>query len=266
MSRFFVRTEPEDLRNGRIIITGEDVKHIAGVLRARTGETLVLCDGAGTDYDAVIEEISKEKVITRITAARVNQTEPPLDITLLQGIPKGDKMDLIIQKCVELGVNRFIPVTTARSVVRFRDARDAAVKALRWRRIALEAAKQCDRGRIPVVEEPVGVEEALKLAGGCGLKLLPYEEETDGSLRSVLHDFVRSAAGNAAAIFIGPEGGFERSEAEEAVRSGFSSVKLGPRILRTETAGMAVTSILMYELGDMGAGGGQLFGTGHNNT
>ncbi|NLK85918.1 MAG: 16S rRNA (uracil(1498)-N(3))-methyltransferase [Clostridiaceae bacterium] len=262
MSRFFVKTIPADLQNGRIIITGEDVKHIAGVLRARTGDPLVLCDAAGTDYDAVIEQISKENVITRIIDRKENHTEPPVDITLFQGIPKADKMDLIIQKCVELGVNRFVPVTTARSVVRFRDARDAAVKAVRWGRIALEAAKQCGRGRIPVVEEPVGVDAALKLAHGYDLMLLPYEEETEGSLRSVLHSFGRSIAGNGAvgdnaamrriAIFIGPEGGFERTETEKAVRSGFRSVKLGPRILRTETAGIAVSSIVMYELGDMG--------------
>lgn len=256
MSRFFVKTEPEDIRNGRIIITGEDVKHIAGVLRARTGEVLELCDGAGTDYDAVIEQILKDKVITRITGQRANHTEPPIDITLFQGIPKGDKMELVIQKCVELGVNRFVPVITARSVVRFRDVRDAAAKAARWGRIALEAAKQCGRGRIPVVDEPMDVEDALKLADGYDLKLLPYEEEDKGSLRSVLQGCRRSMAEKAGplktAIFIGPEGGFEREEAEKAEACDFQSVKLGPRILRTETAGMSVASIVMYELGDMG--------------
>jgi 16S rRNA (uracil1498-N3)-methyltransferase len=287
MSRFFVKTEPADLQNGRIVVTGEDVKHIAGVLRAREGDALELCDGAGTDYEVIIEQISKESVITRITDRKVNRTEPPVDITLFQGIPKGDKMDLIIQKCVELGVNRFVPVTTARSVVRFKDARDEAAKAARWGRIALEAAKQCGRGRIPEVEEPVGVDNALKLADGYDLKLLPYEEETEGSLRTVLQNFSGymegktslqgieamkgSTVGHAVvdeypetfkvdsnagilkiAIFIGPEGGFEKAETDKAVRSGFQSVKLGPRILRTETAGIVVSSIVMYELGDMG--------------
>ncbi len=261
MSRFFVKTEPADLQNGRIVITGEDVKHITNVLRARPGDALELCDGIGTDYDAVIEQFSRESVITRIRGSKANHTEPPVDITLFQGIPKADKMDFIIQKCVELGVNRFVPVTAARSVVKFKDARDAAAKAARWGRIALEAAKQCDRGRIPVVEEPVGLDKALKLADGYDLKLLPYEEETEGGLRNVLSSYSRSIPGSAGiqdanlrkiAIFIGPEGGFERAETEKAIQSGFRSVKLGPRILRTETAGIAVSSIVMYELGDMG--------------
>lgn len=251
MSRFFVRTEPSDLQNGRIVITGEDVKHIGNVLRARVGDALELCDGAGTDYDAVVEQLSKESVITSIRGKRANDTEPPVDITLFQGVPKADKMDFIIQKCVELGVNRFIPVTTARSVVRFKDARDAAAKAARWGRIAFEAAKQCDRGRIPVVEEPVGLDKALKLAEGYDLKLLPYEEEIDGSLRKVLREH-NNTANCKVAIFIGPEGGFDKAETEKAVQNGFKSVKLGPRILRTETAGIAVASIVMYELGDMG--------------
>jgi 16S rRNA (uracil1498-N3)-methyltransferase len=250
MSRFFVKTQPEDLKNGRIVITGEDVKHIGSVLRARAGDALELCDGAGTDYEAVIEQVSKENVITRITGSGPNQTEAPVEIALFQGIPKSDKMDFIIQKCVELGVNRFVPVTTARAVVKFGDARDAAAKAARWGRIALEAAKQCDRGKIPVVEEPVGFDKALKLSDGYALKLLPYEEETDGSLRNVLHSCIRETDSKIA-IFIGPEGGFEKEEAEKAVQNGFRSVKLGPRILRTETAGIAVASIVMYELGDM---------------
>ncbi len=253
MSRFFVKTEPADLQQGHIIITGEDVKHIANVLRSRSGDHLELCDGEGTDYDAVIDQLSKESIITRVIASKENQTEAPIDITLFQGIPKADKMDLIIQKCVELGVNRFVPVTTVRSVVKIGDARDVAAKAARWGRIAFEAAKQCDRGRIPVVEEPVGLDKALKIADGYGLKLLPYEEETDGSLCKVMSDPC-IYANRKIAIFIGPEGGFDRTEVEKAAQSGFRSVKLGPRILRTETAGIAVASILMYELGDMGGG------------
>ncbi len=276
MSRFFVKTEPSDLQNGLIVITGEDVKHIASVLRARPGDALELCDGEGTDYDAVIEQMTKESVITRIKGSKANNTEAPIDITLFQGIPKSDKMDFIIQKCVELGVNRFVPVTAARSVVKFKDARDAAAKTTRWERIAHEAAKQCGRGRLPVVEEPMGLQQALKLADECGLKLLPYEEEIEGGLRNVLASYIRAISGDTEmrttenlacetqtianqtsdlrkiAIFIGPEGGFERSETEKAVQSGFKSVKLGPRILRTETAGIAVASIVMYELGDMG--------------
>ncbi len=256
MSRFFVETDAADLQNGKIMITGEDVRHIANVLRASPGDVLVLCDGAGTDYDAVIERISKESIETSIRDSRPNNTEPPVRVTLFQGVPKSDKMDFIIQKCVELGVKQVVPVMTARSVVRFKNTSDAAAKTARWARIALEAAKQCDRGVIPVVREPVRLDEALKLAGGIGLKLFPYEEERGGSLRNVLKDYGKSMvcgnALNSVAVLIGPEGGFDRNEAERAVEAGFHSVTLGPRILRTETAGLATAAIVMYELGDMG--------------
>jgi 16S rRNA (uracil1498-N3)-methyltransferase len=250
MSRFFVKTDAADLLEGRIMITGEDVKHIAGVLRASAGDALVLSDGSGTEYDVVIRHISKESIETGIKSQRPCKTEPPIHITLFQGIPKADKMDLIIQKSVELGVTKIVPVMTARTVVRFGSTRDAAAKAVRWNRIALEAAKQCDRGVIPVVGEPVTFDMALKIAGECELKLLPYEEEKEGSLRSVLRSCGKTAG--SIAVLIGPEGGFERDEAEKAVNAGFISVTMGPRILRTETAGLAAAAIVMYELGDMG--------------
>lgn len=316
MARFFVKTDPADLQNGRIIITGPDVNHITNVLRASKGDGLVLCDGAGTDYDAVIEQISRETIETAIRDTRPSTTEPPIEITLFQGIPKADKMEYIIQRCVELGVRRIVPVLTARTVVRFGSARDAAAKSARWNRIALEAAKQCDRGIIPEVSDTVRLDEALKLAEGFDLKLFPYEEEKEGSLRKVLREYqalpgsggrsegtldrveavdggwcgeaadsakpadgdryggtadrveavdggrcegtadrVNSLDGgrrDRIAILIGPEGGFDHDEAEKAAGAGFVSVTLGPRILRTETAGAAVAAIVMYELGDMG--------------
>ena len=257
MARFFVKTDPLELQNGRITITGHDVNHIANVLRASKGDELVLCDGAGTDYHVVIDQISKEKIGTVIRDARASATEPPVGITLFQGIPKADKMDYIIQKCVELGVRSIVPVITSRSVVRFGSARDAAAKTARWNRIALEAAKQCDRGIVPEVNGPVKFDEALELADGYGLKLFPYEEEKEGSLRKVLQEHRMAMMGSSPgiAVFIGPEGGFDPEEAEKAVKSGFKPVTLGPRILRTETAGIAVAAIVMYELGDMGGPG-----------
>lgn len=254
MSRFFVKTDPVDLRNGKIIITGEDVNHIANVLRASAGDEIVLCDGSGTDYDVVIEHISKQTIETSIKASKPSITEPPVSITLFQGIPKADKMDYVIQKCVELGVKRIVPVMTARSVVRFGSSRDAASKTARWNRIALEAAKQCDRGIIPAVDEPVSFDTALKLAGGSGLKLFPYEEERNVSLRSILKKYTGAEDAEtikSAAVLIGPEGGFEQTEAKKAAEAGFISVTLGPRILRTETAGLATSAIIMYELGGM---------------
>ncbi len=257
MSRFFVTGDAVDILNGRITITGEDVKHIRNVLRSVPGDKLEISDGTGTDFNTAIELIEKDTVVVKIMDSTPNRTEPPIDITLFQGIPKADKMDYIIQKCIELGVKRIVPVMTARTVVRFDNARDAAAKAARWQRISSEAAKQCDRGIIPVVEEPVRFAEALKMAEGSKLKLIPYEEETEGSLRFQLEK-VKTGNNSASlqqrmqiAVFIGPEGGFTPEEVSKAVENGFKSVTLGPRILRTETAGIAVVSIIGYELGDV---------------
>ncbi len=256
MSRFFVSPDPIELSNGRITIAGEDVRHIGSVRRAMPGDILNLSDGMGTDYDVVIEQIGKNSIITRITAARPNTTEPPVEVTLFQGIPKADKMDFIIQKCIELGVKRIVPVMSARSVVKLNNTKDIEGKTARWRRIALEAAKQCDRGIVPLVTEPVRIERALEMAEGCSLKLIPYEGEKDGSLRRQLLEYGKRVGGAAAqasfggiGVFIGPEGGFEQAEVEMAMSRGFNSVTLGPRILRTETAGLAVIAIIMYEIG-----------------
>ena len=251
MSRFFVSMEAVDTSSGRIMITGEDVKHIRSVLRRMPGDALELSDGVGVDYDVTIEAVEKDSITTKIVCAKPNKTEPPVHITLFQGVAKADKMEYIIQKCIELGVKRIVPVLTARTVVKFDSARDAAAKTSRWQRIALEAAKQCDRGIVPVVEEPTRFDEALKLAEGCDLKLLPYEEEAAGNLHQQLSKQSLAEGAKRIAIFIGPEGGFAAAEVEKAVKAGFKSVTLGPRILRTETAGFAVMAIVMYELGDM---------------
>jgi 16S rRNA (uracil1498-N3)-methyltransferase len=257
MSRFFVTSDAVDRINGRITITGEDVKHIRNVLRSMPGDMLEISDGAGTDFNTAIELIEKDSVVVSITASTPNKTEPPIDITLFQGIPKADKMDFIIQKCIELGVKRIVPVMTARTVVRFDNARDAAAKTARWQRIASEAAKQCDRGIIPVVGEPVRFANVFKLTEDSGLKLIPYEEETEGNLRFQLEKIKKEnniKCGQPKiqiAVFIGPEGGFTQEEVSKAVENGFKSVTLGPRILRTETAGIAVVSIIGYELGDV---------------
>lgn len=253
MSRFFVNIDSVDFENSRITISGEDVKHIRSVLRSMPGDKLELSDGCGMDYSTTIEAIEKDSIIAKIVCAEPNKTEPPVNITLFQGIPKADKMEYIIQKCVELGVKRIVPVITARTVVKFDNARDTAAKTARWKRIAMEAAKQCDRGIVPVVEEPVRLDKALKLAVDCDLRLLPYEEEDKGSLRRYLVEQKLKQSGdiNSIAVFIGPEGGFAAEEVQKAVESGFKSVTLGPRILRTETAGVAVLAIIMYELGDM---------------
>lgn len=246
MPRFFVKTEA--IQSGFINITGDDVNHIRKVLRLRPGDNITVCDGEGNDYYVKIEEVEAEQVSASIISMEKSRNEPPVRITLFQGLPKSDKMDLIVQKSIELGISRIVPVITDHTVVRIENRKDAENKAIRWRRIALEAAKQCNRARIPQVEMPVSYTIALEELKKIELAFIPYERETKNSLRKYLSGVeVRDAA-----IMIGPEGGFSEKEIELAVSYGVMPVTLGPRILRTETAGMAALSILMYELGDMG--------------
>lgn len=248
MSRFFTDSALVDREAGRLAITGDDVNHIKNVLRASAGDGIIVSDGSGSEYHARIESLEKDRITALITGIHRNTTEPPIDITLFQGIPKSDKMDTIIQKCVELGVSRIVPVITGRTVVRFDGLRDMENKTARWRRICLEASKQCNRGRLPVVGMPVKLEKAFEACAEYSLKLIPYENEAEASLRK----HISSYDGGKICFFIGPEGGFDESEIKKAEQYGICPVTLGPRVLRTETAGSAVISILMYELGDMG--------------
>ncbi len=248
MSRFFTDRGHVDREAGRLVITGDDVNHIKNVLRAVSGDRLLVSDGSGSEYSVSIESMEKDRITASILEIIPNRTEPPIDITLFQGVPKSDKMETIIQKCVELGIKKIVPVLTERTVVRFKDLKDMENKTARWRRISLEAAKQCNRGIIPRVEMPLELEKALAASQEYALRLIPYEEESDVGLREYIS---RHAAGDIC-FFIGPEGGFAESEIGKARQYGIKPVTLGPRILRTETAGSAVLSILMYQLGDMG--------------
>lgn len=246
MPRFFVTNS--DVSNDLINISGEDFNHIKKVLRLGNGDRITACDGKGTDYLVEIVKIEDAVVKTRIIESMKNSTEPPVEITLFQGLPKSDKMDLIIQKAVELGIYKIVPVITARTVVKM-DAKSGDKKCDRWNKISMGAAKQCNRGIIPKVESAMSFREALDAAKGGSLSLIPYEKETRIKLKEVL---LNSSLTKKVSVFIGPEGGFCQEEIEEAVACGVQPVTLGPRILRTETAGIAVLSILMYELGDVG--------------
>lgn len=246
MPKFFV--DPENIFHDTIKIIGEDVNHIKKVLRLKYDDNIILGDGNGTDYLVSVESFEKDCVLTKILSSSKNTTEPPVAVTLLQGIPKSDKMDLIIQKSVELGVKRIVPVITDRTVIKFDNKRDADNKAARWQRIALEAAKQCNRGIIPKVETPLDFKKSMEMMNGQDLCIIPFEKEISNRLRSCIsgQDF------KSISVIIGPEGGFSDDEIDKAVLYGVRPVTLGPRILRTETAGLAVLSIIMYELGDVG--------------
>ena len=242
MYQFFV--EPSQIQDKKVIITGSDVNHIKNVLRLKAGEEIAVRNGVdGKEYRCGIEEFAQDQIICSLRFIREEGVELPSKIYLFQGIPKADKMELIVQKAVELGVFEVIPVAVKRCVVKL-DERKARAKVSRWQGIAEAAAKQCKRGIIPVVREPMTMKEAVSYAGEMDVKLIPYELAEDMSHTKKMIEAVRP--GQSVGVFIGPEGGFEESEVAEALAAGIEPVTLGKRILRTETAGFTVLSWLMY--------------------
>ncbi|MDD5822854.1 MAG: 16S rRNA (uracil(1498)-N(3))-methyltransferase [Firmicutes bacterium] len=244
MARFFV--SPEQVRKDMIYIYDGDVNHIKNVLRMRIGDELSVSDGEGTDYHCAIEELDKDIVKVRIINSWQSYSELPVKLYLFQGLPKADKMELIIQKAVELGAYEIIPVSTARSIVKL-DDKKAAKKIARWAGIAESGAKQSGRAIIPEVKSPMTFKMALQYAAELDATLIPYEkaegiEETRTIISSLNADGVKSVG-----IFIGPEGGFTEQEVELAIGAGAKPITLGRRILRTETAGLTTLSILMFE-------------------
>lgn len=241
MPRFFISEQPE---NGLLALHGEDAHHAGRVLRLRPGEAVTLCDGAGTDYDCVIETVEKEAVACRVQCSHPAETEPRQRFTLCMALPKGDKMDFIVQKAVELGVHEIIPYVSKNCVSR---PDKTEKKVDRWRRIALEAAKQCGRGCLPQVEAVVTVEQAVERAAQCETALFFYENERETGL----HDALSGGVGETVSLMIGPEGGFAPEEVEMAAQAGLRSVSLGTRILRCETAPIAALAAVLYAGGNM---------------
>jgi RNA methyltransferase, RsmE family len=241
MHRFFVPAE--NVGNGEIRVTGDDINHIKNVLRMTAGEKVVVSCGQGTDYYCIIEDIQETGVTFRIQEEKPAVTELPVRIVLFQALPKVDKMELVIQKAVELGASEVVPVRSRRCVVKL-DAHREAKKLARWRAIAESAAKQSGRGILPQIHDSMDFGKALEYAQELDSVLIPYE--LCDAIDESQHIVQRAVRQNSIGIFIGPEGGFERSEVEAAVRSGALPVSLGKRILRTETAGLAVLSVLMF--------------------
>ncbi len=244
MYQFFV--EPSQIQDKKVIITGSDVNHIKNVLRLKTGEEIAVRNGVdGKEYRCGIEEFAQDQVICSLRFVKEEGVELPSKIYLFQGIPKADKMELIVQKAVELGVYEVIPVAAKRCVVKL-DEKKARAKVNRWQGIAEAAAKQSKRGVIPVVQEPMTMKEAAAYAREKDVKLIPYELAEDMAHTKKIMESI--SPGESVAVFIGPEGGFEESEVAEAVAAGIVPITLGKRILRTETAGLTVLSWLMYHL------------------
>ncbi|MCQ5130810.1 16S rRNA (uracil(1498)-N(3))-methyltransferase [Butyricicoccus faecihominis] len=241
MPRFFVTDKP---KNGVITLTGEDAHHACRVLRLREGEAITLCDGAGTDYECEIALAKESGVQCLVLSERPSSGEPEQHITLYMALPKGDKMELIVQKSVELGVREIVPFLSAHCVSR---PDKTEKKVARWRKIALEAAKQCGRGCIPQVHEVHSVEKTIERAALAETRLFFYENEKHTGLRDVLSNGV----GRSVSLVIGPEGGFAPSEKDAAERAGLVSVSLGTRILRCETAPIAALAAVLYAGGNM---------------
>lgn len=230
---------------GTLVISGADAHHITKVLRKRAGDSLLICDKGSYEYECEIIATGAE-VTALVKAVTVSENEPACKITLYQGIAKGEKMEWIIQKCTELGVHTFVPLKLKNCTVRISEE-DAPKKTARWQKIAGEACKQCGRSRIPEVTTPMTLEEALNHAAGTSM-LVMSEHEHEKSLKRMLND----AGKNDISLFIGAEGGFDMQELVLLTEAGAVSATMGRRILRTETAAVAASAIILYENGDMG--------------
>lgn len=241
MPRFFVDEQPE---NDVLTLRGENAHHAGRVLRLRPGEAVTLCDGRGTDYDCIVEQLEKDTVTCRVQARHLAQTEPKQHLTLFMALPKGDKMEFIVQKAVELGVSEIVPYLSKNCVSR-PDKTEKKVE--RWQKIATEAAKQCGRGCLPRVHAVVSAVQAMEQASESETALFFYENEAQTGLR----DALAQGVGETVSLVIGPEGGFAPEEVALASEKGLRSVSLGKRILRCETAPIAALAAVLYAGGNM---------------
>ncbi len=245
MNRFFIKKD--QIRDGEIEINGQDVRHIKDVLRLKPGEKIeVVCDG--NTYIGEILELEKREVKLKVIDSYKGKNEPSTEIILYQGLAKGSKMDFILQKCTELGVSEFYPLETGRAVVKIKNEKKANSKVDRWQEIVDQAAKQSKRDVIPLVNEVLSFVQMIELLDNVDNIIVPYEDENQKGIKSSLSDIKNKKIH----LIIGPEGGFEQTEIEKLKGIGASIVTLGPRILRTETAGLVAATMILYELGDLG--------------
>ena len=256
MDRFFVEPERLNLDDKTLYIDGEDVKHISKVLRYGQGDEIEVCDSNGHEYICRIESIDKTRIDLSIVDEVDINRESRIRVSLYQGVPKSTKMEIILQKLTEAGVDEIVLVNTKRSVVNIKGDK-ADKKFDRWERIIYEAAKQCKRGMIPKLRGILSFKEALEDMGKNDINICPYEVEKSlgikealqtGQVKKILENKDEVRVG----IFIGPEGGFAEEENEMVKTAGIASVTMGPRIFRTETASIVATAITLYELGDIG--------------
>jgi len=229
----------------RVRLEGSAASHITRVLRLRVGASLTLFDGTGGEHEASIDKAAGGEVIVAVGERAAIERESPLQLTLAQGVSRGERMDLVVQKATELGVTQLLPVLTERSVVKL-TAQQSDRKVNHWRAIAIAACEQCGRNRLPVIAPPVALGALFKSDAASGTRLLLSPGGTAN-----LRDLPRPAAGGGLTVLIGPEGGLTDEEEETALAVGFTVVRLGPRVLRTETAAIAAIALLQREFGDL---------------
>jgi len=247
MYKFFV--PPENFSFDKVIITGDDVKHIYKVLRLSKGEKISINNLNGKEFIGEISSITKEKVTVKILELQDVISESSIDIQLYQGMPKASKMDGIVQKGTELGINKIIPLWTKRVIIRRDEASQNKVD--RWRKISIEACKQCKRSKLPEIEQGIDMKELYLRLKNYDLIIVPYENSENYGIKAV-KEKLRGKEIKNIAIIIGPEGGFEEDEIEKLKALGGEIITLGPRILRTETAGVITAALIQYEFGDLG--------------
>lgn len=241
MPKFF--TARENIKDTTLIIDSEDANHLKKVLRINVGDKITVCDGAGIDYTVRVSEIGKNEIECDIIDRQKSDTEPNINISLYQGLPKAAKMDYIIQKNTELGISKIVPAKLARCVVKLENKAAEDKKCERWQKIAVASAKQSGRGIVPEIGNPMTVDEIIEDVKDYDLVFVPYECEDQSRLKTIVES---APDAKDIAFIIGPEGGFDISEIEKLKAAGIKTVTLGKRILRTETAAEAVVSMLMY--------------------
>ena len=244
MYQFFV--EPYQIQGNRVVIEGGDVNHIKNVLRMKPGEEIAVSNGLdGKEYRCGILTFEDDRVLCELRFVKEDGVELSSQVYLFQGLPKADKMEMIIQKCVELGVYAVVPVATKRCVVKL-DDKKAKSKIARWQGIAEAAAKQSKRRIVPEIMDVMSFKQAIQFVKNFEVKIIPYELAEDmNRTKEIISALV---PGQKIAVFIGPEGGFDETEVQEALENETVPITLGKRILRTETAGLTIMSWIMYQL------------------
>jgi len=244
MRRFFIKQSK--ITSTKIFITGSDAAHIKKVLRMEPGDRIWLFDGRGFEYEAMIENLLAGSIEVSITKRFLSASESPVQIIAAQALLKDKKMDILARQLTEIGITKLIPFTAIRSVSR-PDKKRLSARRKRWKKIAIEALKQCGRGHVTEIGETITFNDAIKIDDGCDLKIVFWENESKPISDAIQHRHYRKIL-----AVLGPEGGFSEKEIEDARACGFVTASLGPRILRAETAAVAACTILQYLFGDMG--------------